>query len=157
MNDLVKIKLRLLILQHGRREVVQGLAALGEQKIEDIEAELGKLEQRKVRRTRKMVSALDALACTPPATPGTEELRRRLAIRFDNGSFLPQLRDVQRFLERANSVKSKVKSRRDAAQQVVSTLSRLSAGELSQLLRSPEGEKNSDYADLARQIMGRQD
>lgn len=155
MNDLVRIKLRLLLLQHGRREVVQALAALGEQTVEDVEAELRKLEQKKASRTRRVVSAVDALGDVHRDIPETDEPLRRLAIRFDNRSFLPQLRDVQLFLERFNSAKRKVKSRRDAAQQVVSALSRLTADELSQLLRLPEGEKDSDYADLARQIMRR--
>jgi hypothetical protein len=156
MNDLVRLKLRLLLLQHGRREVLQALAALGEQTVEDVEAEINKLEQRKTSRTRRVISAVDALASASSGIPETQELLRGLAIRFDNRSFLPQLRDVQLFLERSNSSKGKVKSRRDAAQQVVSVLSKLTADELSKLLRLPEGNKNSDYADLARQIMGRQ-
>jgi hypothetical protein len=156
MNDLVKLKLRLLILQHGRREVVQALAAMGEQTVEGVEAELNKLEQKKASRTRRVVSAVDALTHTPHGSPETEELLRKLAIRFDNRSFLPQLTDVQRFLERSNSTKGKIKSRRDASHQVVLALSRMTADELSQLLRLSGAGKNSDYADLARQIMGRQ-
>jgi hypothetical protein len=75
--------------------------------------------------------------------------------RYENKSFLPQLKDVQRFLERSRVGPKSLKSRRDALKHVLAALSRLPAEELDRLARLSTGGSDSDYAHLAREIMGR--
>lgn len=155
MNKLLEIKLRVLLLQHGRKEVIQALAALGEQTLDEVEAKLRAAEQSKPLRQRKPISALDTLAEIAPERPDTTETLRKLATRYDNRSFLPQLRDVHRFLESLGASHKNAKSRHEAARQVVRALARLSPEELRRYAAASEEQTDSDYAALARQIMGR--
>ena len=57
---------------------------------------------------------------------------KTLAARFENRTFLPQLRDVQRLLDRAGYPHGRLKSRCEAARHVMKMLSRPSTDELNQ-------------------------
>jgi N-glycosylase/DNA lyase len=156
MNELLKIELRLMMLRHGRREIIQALASLSNQTLEEIERELRGVEERKRKRVRRVHSAIDFLPEIGQDRPEALETLRTLAARYDARTFLPQFGEVKRFLERSNSAAIRVKSRRDAARQVMTALSRASLDELNRLAKASEGERDSDYAELARQIMGRE-
>jgi hypothetical protein len=155
MDDFLKMELRLLQLRYGRRRILESFGALTEQTPDQIEAEIAALEARKTKRVRKVRSVDDVLAELVVARPEAAQILRTLATRYENRSFLPQLKDVQRFLERLGLARKSLKSRRDALKHVLTALSRLSADELDRLARLSANEGDSDYANLAREIMGR--
>jgi hypothetical protein len=156
MHDLLNVELRVLLLRHGRRRVVETLALLGEQTIEEIEAELAAASDKKKpgRNRRQPRSATEIAAELLRDKPENREAVQRLATRYDNKAFLPQLRDVQRFLDRAGASRKRLRDRRTAAAQVMAALSRLGADELKQMAASAEVNLDSDYALLAREIIG---
>ena len=154
MDDLLNIELRLLLLRHGRRNVLRALATITSQTPEEIEAELTLAEKRRASGKRKTVSAVELVDQLRHEKPETVDMLQTLATRFENRTFLPQLRDVQRFLDRAGYPHGRLRSRREAARQVLGMLSRLGVDELKRLVASPEAQGDSDYALLARQIMG---
>lgn len=154
MDELLKLELRLILLRHGRRKVIQVLAALGDQSPEQIEADLAAAEKnKKSAMPRYTPSAAELAAEIAREKPASAEVMRSLAMRYDNRTFLPQLRDVQRFLEQAGVQRKKLRSRREAAKEVFALLSRLRADELQRMVVSAEPAKDSDYALLAREIM----
>jgi hypothetical protein len=157
MEDLLKLELRLLILRHGRKAVLETLAALDEQTPERVEADLKLAEQRNrgPKKKRKIVSASESAAQISQERPEAAELLRILATRYDNRVFLPQLRDVQRFLDRAGAPHRSLRSRGEAARLVVAALSRLGGDDLKRLAQEASSlRKESDYALLAREIIG---
>ncbi|MGO8811727.1 MAG: hypothetical protein ACLQJF_19880 [Candidatus Sulfotelmatobacter sp.] len=155
MDDLLKLELQLLLLKYGRGKILDALGALSDRTAEQVEAEIAALEARRTKRVRKVPSISDILTEVCNARPEADQILRTLASRYENRTFLPQLKDVQRFLDRSGLAHKALRSRRDAAQHVLRALSRLPTDELNQLAKLSTGKSNTDYADLAREIMGR--
>jgi hypothetical protein len=154
MNDLLNIELRLLLLRYGRKTVLKALGALHDHTLEEVEAEINLIEQRKPRRKEKAVSAVEFIAQRCRENPESADKLYELAVRYENRAFLPQLKDVQRFLNRTDSSSGRVRSRRQATRQVMAVLCHLNNEELSHLTASHAAEGDSDFALLAREIMG---
>ena len=115
MNDkFLEFELRLLTLRYGRHELLHALARLGEQTPEELEQQIRRAEERrKAKPPRPAIMDLVAGECRE--RPEITELLRALAIKFENRVFLPNLRDVQRFLDRNDAVQGKLKSRNASA------------------------------------------
>jgi hypothetical protein len=155
-DQLLDIDVRLLVLRHGRQRVLSALARLVEQTPEELEEQLRTLGHISVTRRRKEPSqSLIEFAVSECRDRGEIlEPLRALAVAFENRSFLPNLRDVQRFLHRTGASPQKLKSRAAAGPVVIHVLSKLPRDELDNLVSqgAPGGE--SDYALLSRAIMG---
>lgn len=153
-DQLLDLELRLLVARHGRRRIISALAKLGDQTLEDVERELNLALERKAQRSKpkdRPTSELIAEACRD--RPAVQELVTTLVNRFENRTFLPQLRDVVRFLDRTGTTHGKLKSRRASTAKLIAALSTRSPDELRQLESSPSAEGDSDFAILAREIM----
>lgn|ERR1700735_1506399 len=155
MDDLLKIELGVLLLRHGRKNVIDALAAIGGQTLEEIQAELAIVQQRRVRRNANVPSASELIGQLCVEKSEHSDLLQTLAVRYDNRKFLPHLRDVQRFLDRGGTRHGRMRSRREAAGRVVQALNRLPIEELRNLASRPEAQTESDYALLAKELMGR--
>ena len=154
MSDkFLQLEIRLRLLKNGRQKVLSALAELGEQSIEDVEKELQAMEQRG-RKAKIKPTAIELAALESRGSKEIDEHLRVLAIAFQNKTFLPQLRDVQRFLDRREP-HGKFKSRNAAAPALFRTLAKLPKEELISLTMPDESLEESDYSILARTIMGR--
>jgi hypothetical protein len=154
MDELLKIELRILVLRHGRRNVLEALASLGNETAEEIEREIDLAEKRKASRKSKPISAIEIASELCRDKPESIDTLTKLANRYENRTFLPELRDVKRFLERSGVKHSKVSSRRAAARQVLTVLNQLSMEDLKRLTSAAETHGDSDFALLAKEIMG---
>src|ERR1700757_3703107 len=94
-----ELEIRLLLLRHGRRKILETLAQLGNQTVEDIERELSFTENRP-KKKRVQPGAFEIVTTESQKRPEVAEQLKHLAALFEARTFLPQLRDVQRFLER---------------------------------------------------------
>jgi hypothetical protein len=153
VNDLLDIDVRLLLVRYGRNKVLQALAHLSEQTVEDLERQLQAIQQKSTKPKRLLPSVKELAEQAAQEHSEIAEPLRTLAVRFENRTFLPQLRDVQRFLDRAGVAHGKLKSRAAAAPTVIRTLAKLPPDSLAQLLVD-KTSADSDYALLARAIMG---
>lgn len=155
MDDLLKIELQVLLLRYGRGNVIKALAIVSNETPEEIEKQLSLAETLKARRKdkKRTPSSVELVAKIANEKPDSAGMLQAIAARFDAGAFLPHLRDVERFLDRAGYPHGRLKSRREAARQVVKVLSQYSIEDLKRLLSS-EGQGDSDYSRLAREIMG---
>ncbi len=152
MNDLLDIDVRLLLVRYGRNKVLQALARLSEQTVEELERQLHSI-QHKSNPKRVPPSVKELAEAAAQEHPEIAEPLRALAVKFENRTFLPQLRDVQRFLDRIGVSHGKLKSRAAATPTVIRTLANLPPDSLAQLLVD-KTSADSDYALLARAIMG---
>ena len=150
-SKLLDIDVQLLILRYGRPKVLQALARLGKQTVEDLEHQLRATAQ-KPKAKRPKPSAMDLLTSACRERPEIAELLRALAVRFDNRTFLPHLRDVRRFLDRIGTP-AKLTSRAAAAPFLIRALAKLTPEDLSQLSVTDESAGESDYSLLAKAIM----
>ena len=96
---------------------------------------------------------MDLVGAAPQEHPEIAEPLRALAVAFENRTFLPQLRDVHRFLDRIGVWHGELKSRAAATRIVIRTLAKLPPSHLAQLLLD-KTSTDIDYALLASTIMG---
>lgn len=154
-NDLLDIDVRLLVLRYGRTNVLQALARTGDQTLDELERQLQALAERKATKAKRAKpSILELVAAQAQERHDYAEPLRTLALGFENRTFLPQLRDVQRFLDRSDTKHGKLKSRAAAAPLVIRALAKLPLDELNRLITAEKTGNDSDYALLARAIMG---
>ncbi|MFZ0509516.1 MAG: hypothetical protein WAM29_15945 [Methylocella sp.] len=148
--------MRLVVLRHGRQNVLAAIARLVEQSPEQLEQQLQALGQKQTPSRRKgpkpSLVELAASECRDRAE--IMEPIRALAVAFDNRSFLPNLRDVARFLDRFGAPSQKLKSRAVAGPVVIRALCKLPMAELTNLAARDALGRESDYALLTRAIMG---
>lgn len=152
-NDLLDIDARLLILRYGRTKVLQALARIGDQTIDELEQQM-QVIARKPRPPRAKPSVVDLFAAHAKEHPAIADPLRTLAVGFENRTFLPHLRDVQRFLDRTGVAHGKLKSRAAAAPAVVRALAKLAPDNIARLAATDQGGNDSDYSLLAHAIMG---
>ncbi len=151
-NKLLDIDVQLLILRYGRPKVLQALARLGDQTVEDLEHQLRAAEQ-EPKAKRQKLHAIDLIASACRERPEIAESLRALAVRFDNRTFLPHLRDVRRFLDRIGASPAKLRSRAAAAPFLMQALAKRTSEDLSRLSITDESAGESDYSLLAHAIM----
>jgi len=153
IDQFLELEIRLLILRYSRKRVLQTVARLSDQTLEDLEHEIENVEtKRRAKKPKPTVLEIAASACKEK--PEIAEPLRNLAVAFQNRIFLPQLRDVQRFLDRLGFVHGKLKSRVDSATHLFRSLAGLSREELLKLIEGMNSPGDSDFAMLARAIMG---
>lgn len=155
-DHLLDIDVRLLVLRHGRQKVLSALARLVEQTPEQLDQQLLALEHKPPARRgggpKLSLVEVAALECRERAE--IKEPLRALAVAFENRLFLPNLRDVQRFLDRVGASPQKFKSRTIAGPALIRALSKLPKDELLGLSAQDTSPHESDYALLSRAIMG---
>lgn len=155
-DELLDIDVRLLVLRYGRQKVLAALSRLVEQTPAELEEQLRTLGHKTSAGRKKAPnpSLVEVAASECPDHPEVLEPLRVLALAFENRSFLPNLRDVQRFLDRAGASPQKFKSRAIAGPVVIRALSKLPKDELTSLASRNASGGESDYSLLSRAIMG---
>jgi hypothetical protein len=156
-DQLLEIDVRLLVLRYGREQVLNVLARLGEQSPEQLEQYLRTLEHKPTasRTERAKRSLVEIAARESKERSDISEPLRTLAINFENRTFLPNLRDVHRFLNGIGISRRTLKSRAVAGPVVIRALSKLSRERLLELVAHKESSNESDYSLLSRAIMGK--
>jgi hypothetical protein len=155
-DQLLDIDVQLLVLRHGRQQVLAALARLVEQTPDQLEQQLQAMGQKPAASRRKAPKPSLVEVATSECINRAEivEPLRALAVAFENRSFLPNLRDVQRFLDRTGASPRKLKSRAVAGPVVIRALSKLPKDELTNLASRDASSGESDFALLSRAIMG---
>lgn len=151
----VTLKVKLLLLEHGRHSVFAALADAEEEEtdVESIERELDALKARKAakRRTRKV---LDELVDELNLAPKHHALVKDIACEYENKRYLPELWRVRQFLETNGIEADRLRSRRAALPSVVKVLGSLPVDKLASLARASTKRTKGDLSVLADQILG---
>lgn len=156
-HEHLDIELRLLILKYGRQHILESLARLGQQTLEEVSRDIvaaeGMQRTRRAKAKRTETPIMELVARESDTRPEIAESLRTLAARFQNRTFLPNLRDVRRFLDRLGTRHGTLKSRRIAGSALVRTLATMPKEDLARLALEAESSQ-SDYSLLAQAIMG---
>jgi hypothetical protein len=150
----LNMEIRLLLLRYGRRRILEALATVSEQPVEAVEAEIRRLEETKRVKSRKDKSSSELIEAASEDRPEIKSILSTLVTSYENRVFLPQLREVERFLNHAGVKHGKLKSRNAALPKVVQALTGFSVPDLQQLLKRSEAPEQSPYALLANELMG---
>ena len=158
-TTLLDLELRLLIVRHGKAQVSEALSAIDEVDLDAIDSGIKVYEDedntwknKPQRRPRKSIEEM--MRDVKPDSLDAERLIRKLVIAYENKEFLPQFRDVRRFLESRRIQVEKFRSRAAALPVVLSVLAELQTDHLQELdANRLVGE--SDLGIISDQILGR--
>ena len=153
--DLLQIEVELLLLKYGEPSVVKALALSSNSTEEEIRNKVEALRAKKDKTPKSPRAKKLPLDVAKEVVAGSanEDLLINLAILYQNKQFLPQLKDVKRFLGRFN-ISKKPKSRNEGTRLVFECLCRNTREELSDLISDSNSGEQSSFAKLADHIIG---
>lgn len=154
-HELIEIDVRILFLRYGRNQVLHAISKIGDQSLEQLEEELKAIEEKRKNRTRKKpkASLMELADKEAIRSPEKAEALRSLATRYENKVFLPNLRDVIKFLANRKVKHKKLRSRRDAGPILIRALAAMTEVQLNELYDKRAQNKDSDYSLLSRAIL----
>lgn len=153
--ELLQIEVEILLLKYGEDSVLKALSAAISSTEEELRGKISVLKEKKSKITKNVRTKKQPLDVAKEVIVGSinEDQLMSLAIRYQNREFLPQLKDVRRFLGRFDITKN-VKSRNDATRVVFESLRRCSQEELKGLTSDSDTEGQSSFAKLTEHIIG---
>lgn len=153
MNDYLEIEVELLILKYGYAKVLSAIASRDNITLEVLEKKISDLKNKKSQKPRrKEVSVEEIVAKIISENPHIKDEIQLLLARFVNKTFLPELKDVRRFIEKQSNRKVNIKSRDSGAKHVFDIIKSMPKNEIMQVIDlNPIGE--SDYSLLSEQII----
>ena len=156
-KDLLGLELRLLIARYGKAKINEVLSSMEDIGLATLDADVrayeGRTRRNKARpRSRKSIDEMIQEA--NPENPDAEHLIRKLAFAYKDRQFLPDLREVKRFLEFRRTSAVKFDSRADALPAVIRVLAQTEPDELATLVER-KATRGSDLGIIANQILGR--
>jgi len=153
-TELLKIEVDLLVLKYGEAAALRAFAGATGSSEDAVRRKLAILKEKKtkskVARTKKR--PIDIAKDVAKDSTHEEQLLQ-LAVSYQNRQFLPQLKDVRRFLSRFN-IEKNIKSRDNATRIVFETLNRCSSDELNDFLSDSIESDQSSFSRLSGHIMG---
>lgn len=157
-KDYLRLHLSLLLAQYGEHGVLEGLAPLLGTSFNDLHARLNDVRKvghaRSKKRTgpTKIGSNVESLFADNPEKAG---VLRKIQARFAARTFLPELKDVRRFLDRHGQPSSSLKKRDDTFARVAMQLVSLPKEELEAILSEQVSSGYSSLGIISDQILGR--
>lgn len=154
--SLLDLELRLLIARHGKTRVSEALSAISDVDVASIDAGVkayeGKTRKNK-QRSRPGKTMDEMIRDAHPKGLEAQRLIEKLGRAYENKEFLPELREVSRFLESRGSSARAFRSRADALPAVLRALALCEVGELQTLHDGRRGH-GSDLGIITDQILG---
>lgn len=151
-SDFLKLEVGLLLAKYGRKRVLKSIAAAEALTVDAIENEIAQSRTQSTQRSNPLRACRDEVVDRARRKhPEMADIIGRLAVRYESRTFLPNLRDVEHFVNRLGVNHPKLKSRASALPIVLDAISTLSKDDAEVLLSSSPAE--SSYSLLAREIM----
>ena len=156
-KDLLGLELRLLIARHGKARINEALSSMEDIGLATLDADVrayeGRTRRSKARpRSRKNIDEMIREANLE--NPDAERFIRKLVLAYEDRQFLPELREVKRFLESRRTSAAKFRSRTDALPAVIRVLAQTEPDELATLVER-KATLGGDLGIIANQILGR--
>ena len=155
-EKILNIEIRLLIVKYGYKNILEALSKTKGTSIDEIESLIVSLQKKSaIRKPTKKKSVMEVAEDVISGAENHASLHK-LALKYQNKEFLPQLKDVRRFLERSGIKSNKLKSRLNSTKKVFEFLKGLSKHELESLLTEIPENGESAFSALANEIIGSQ-
>ena len=156
-TTLLNLELRLLIVRHGKAQVSEALTAIDEVDLDAIDSRIRVYEEntsknKPQRRPRKSIEEM--IRDVKPDSLDAQRLIEKLAHAYENKEFLPEFRDVRRFLQSRRIPIAKFRSRAAALPVVLSVLAQCQTDDL-KTLDAKRLVGGSDLGIITDQILGR--
>jgi hypothetical protein len=157
-KEYLSLHLSLLLAQHGEPSVLEALAPLLGSSPADLHARL--VDVRKIGHSRpkkkaeapKAGASFEALLAEHPEKA---DVLRKIQARFVARTYLPELKDVRRFLDRHGQPSTSLKKRDEGFARVARQLVHLTLDELQSVLAEQGSSGYSSLGVISDQILGR--
>ena len=154
-KTLLDLNLRLLVAQYGKTRVREALSVIEDVSLAVIRDEInsfGKTATKGTGQRRPRKSVEDLIREVKPDSAEAESIIETLARAYESKEFLPELREVKRFLDSRSTSPTKLRSRADALPAVVGVLAQCGLEELHLLNR--RRTQGSDLGVITDKILG---
>jgi hypothetical protein len=154
--NLLDYEILLLLAKYGEKETVCALARNLGLPPDEIERRFQRLKELKPKTpSRKRADPRKAVESLIQEHPEKADHLETLLQRFENKTFLPELRDVRRFFHQHSRDLVNIRSRDVAMLSLFRLLASLDLAEIADLAREPEGTEYSSLGILSEEIMRR--
>ena len=153
--ELLQLEVDMLLLKYGEASVLKALATATTCTEDGLQERLAVLKSKKVESSSRRFARKQPLEIAKEVIKGStnEDQLLDLANLYQNKQFLPQLKDVRRFLGRFK-ITNNIKTRHDATRAVFESLNRCTREELEEFAPESDSDGRSSFEKLAEQIMG---
>ncbi len=153
-EQLLDYEIALLLAKHGEKRVITSLARRLGALPDELERKLNELNEVKPRTSsRKPVDVSRAVQSIVAEYPEKASSLRTLFTRFQNKTFLPELKDVRRFFDRHSHALGRVKSRTEIGPRLFRLLAGLDSKELATLCEADQQREYSSLGIISDEIM----
>jgi len=156
--EILELEVSLLLVKHGKESILKALARRMRLSDSELESDLRKLLTASYALEAKKKSQGKQFSLAPLLV-GREEKAdslRLLLARFENRTFLPELKDIKRFFDRHERHTPTFKSRQSAQAPLFKALADIDLATLKRLLaESPQGATHSSLGIISDEILGR--
>jgi hypothetical protein len=157
VNQFLDHEIVLVLAKYGERPVLTAIAkrlGLTAETLEQQLALLGVMKPKPVR-AREPVDTSQVVKRLASEYPSKAAKLELLFARFQNRTFLPELRHVRRFFEQHGCSLGKIKSRAQIAPRLFKLLGTLELSELDSLSESVDHERRSSLGIISDQVLRR--
>lgn len=155
-DEILELELSLLLINYGERKVLKSLAKVNGLNNNELETKLKRIHQlEKKPLSRKAKDPTKAIEEIINQHPQKSKMLKLLYARFQSRSFLPELRDVKRLLNRHFPDSKVLKSRNSSAPKVFTLLATLDEKELEELTQEQDKTNYSSLGIISDEIMKR--
>ncbi len=156
-NPFLDYDVTLLLARYGEKSVLSALSKALDLSEAELQAKLSQVKQLQPKKTgaRPRVDPSVGVERLFTEHPQKAQYLRTLFSRYQRRSFLPELKDVQRFFDGKSIERKRFKSRAEASQQVFKLLATHSEQELAALCQEPEQSEYSSLGLISDEIMRR--
>jgi hypothetical protein len=152
---ILQLEIRLIIARYGKRRVLEEIAVIEDVDMVAIERDIEQIEARVKKKKQRKKKSISELIEDAGLNDDVRVIVEKLAYRYDAKEFLPQLRDVKRFLETSDIPAGKIRSRLGALPKVIVVLARKSTAELEKLVVELQTSERGDLGIITDHILGR--
>lgn len=159
-KELLRFHLALILAQYGDKAVLEGLSLLLNASPMDLRAKLVEFETNgavKGKSRPRSANSAETVQALINSAPEKADLLREFQERFFNRTFLPELRDVRRFLDRHGELASSLSKRETSFAKIARHLVKMSENDLKLLLAAPVAPEQSSLGVISDQILGSND
>jgi hypothetical protein len=157
-SEMLELEVSLLLVRHGKQSVLKAIARRMRLSDFELETDLRKLSDASYALAAKKKSRGKPFLLAPLLIGRAEkaDTLRLLQARFENRTFLPELKDVKRFFDRYEKHTPTFKSRLSAQTPLFKVLADVDLATLKKLLtESPLGVTHSSLGIISDEILGR--
>ena len=144
-KGLISFDISILIIRYGKSAVLRELSDQLGLSESDLEMKLHIIHQKKHVEKKKKAAEF-SLENQLTSDPEKDKALRKLKARFDNRTFLPELRDIKRLLDRRGISSRTLKSRATSQKILFSALAKEDIKSLTRLLEEPTS--NGSFSSL---------